>query len=137
MALHYSYQVVHCADGRQVHAPMILVKLQGRRSVNTLALIDSGAERCVVPGSLAKDMGLVEMKPSSALGIGGTVPSFESEMEVTLSKVDESLSVIVPVTVVQDQEDFPVLLGREAFFDCFAITFDQSNDLITLDANPG
>jgi len=67
-----------------------------------------------------------------AYGIGGKVKSIESRVKITVKEGHEKYDFSIPVKVILDNYDFPILLGRAGFFDRFVITFDQENEKISL-----
>lgn len=68
----------------------------------------------------------------SAYGIGGKVDSTQTSMNITIEKVHEHYNFQTPVKVILGNYDFPVLLGRDGFFDKFIISFDQNKERISL-----
>ena len=96
-------------------------------------MLDSGADISAIPKSIAELLGLnLDTKITSAYGIGGRVKSVESSVKVIVQKRHERYSFNLPVKVVLDEYDFPILLGRLGFFDKFVITFDQENERVLL-----
>ncbi len=103
------------AYNRQVEppAPFIHVSLKcletGKFVDNVPALIDSGADRTVIPGGLVGLLALVPLEMFDVAGLGGQVFS------VPAYKVELTIRTLVPqkaVLIAHDQEPF-VLLGRD------------------------
>jgi len=69
---------------------------------------------------------------TTAYGIGGKVDSIETTININIEKGHESHNITLPVKVIIGNYDFPVLLGRDGFFDEFLITFNQKNKKIIL-----
>ncbi len=53
-------------------------------------------------------------------------------MKIQLAQGHEKYVFKLPVKVILDDYDFPVLLGRVGFFDKFVIKFDQRYQKISL-----
>ena len=122
MTISFRYKSVKRPDGTLVKTPSIPVTLAGKESFDTIALLDSGADISAIPKSIAELLGLnLDTRITSAYGIGGRVKSVESSVNVIVQKGHERYSFNLPVKVVLDEYDFPILLGRLGFFDKFVI----------------
>lgn len=133
MALTFNYKSVKRPDGTIVKIPSIPIILAGKISLETIGLIDSGADVSAMPKELAELLGLDLTKPrDSAFGIGGEVESIETKAKIIIEKGHEKYSFQIPVKVILGNYDFPVLLGRIGFFDQFIISFDESKEKILL-----
>lgn len=133
MTISFRYKNIKRPNGTLVKTPSIPVTLAGKESFETVALIDSGADVSAIPKSIAELLGLnLESKITSAYGIGGKVNSVESSARILIQKGHERYSFNLPLKVILDEYDFPILLGRLGFFDKFVITFDQENERILL-----
>lgn len=96
-------------------------------------MLDSGADISAIPKSIAELLGLnFEGKITLAYGIGGKVKSVESEVRVLVQKGHERYEFNLPVKIILDDYNFPILLGRQGFFNKFVITFDQENEKVFL-----
>jgi len=71
-------------------------------------------------------------KITSAFGIGGKVDSIESKMNIIIEKGHEHYPLEIPVKVILGEYDFPILLGREEFFNNFVISFHQKDQKLFL-----
>lgn len=86
-----------------------------------------------MPKSLAELLGIkLDGIPSFAYGIGGKVKSIDSIVKILVHKGHESYTFTIPIKIIMDDYDFPILLGIEGFFDKFVITFDQKNEKVLL-----
>lgn len=133
MALSFKYKTVERPDGTKVKTPSIPLILKGKESFETIALLDSGADISAIPLAIAEILGLdLKHEKRPAYGIGGKVDSIETKMEIIIEKGHERYDFQIPVKVIIDKYEFPVLLGRAGFFDRFIISFDQKNERIGL-----
>ena len=134
MTLNFKYKTVKRPDGSETRTPSIPIILHGETiKFNTIGLIDSGADISAISKDLADLLGInLGNNVISAFGIGGKVDSIESKLKLTLEKGHESYFLEIPVKVILGNFDFPILLGREGFFEEFVISFHQSQEKVTL-----
>lgn len=133
MTLNFNYKTVHRPDSTPVKTPSIPIVLVGEEKIDTIALIDSGADISAIPEKFAEILGLdIKGKSAPTFGIGGRVNAVDTTMGIQLEKGHEKYSFRIPVKVIFGNYDFPVLLGRAGFFDKFIISFDQSKEKISL-----
>lgn len=133
MTIVFKYKTVKRPDGTEVKTPSIPVLLGDKEKLETIALLDSGADISAIPKDLAEILGLdLSGKITPAFGIGGKVDAVSTKMIVTVEKGHEHYTFEVPVKVILGNYDFPVLLGRAGFFNKFVISFDQTKEKISL-----
>ena len=133
MTLSFKYKTVKRPDGTEVKTPSIPVLLSNKQKFETIALIDSGADISAIPRALAEILDLdINGEHHYAYGLGGKVACTQTTMEITIEKGHEKYSFRIPVKVILENYDFPVLLGRSGFFDKFIISFDQKNERVLL-----
>ncbi|MBR9699073.1 hypothetical protein GOV09_01290 [Candidatus Woesearchaeota archaeon] len=133
MTISFKYKAVSRPDGTQVKTPSIPVTLRGKEIFETIALVDSGADISAISQDLAEILGIrLSGAKSPAFGIGGKVDSVETNMGISIQKGHERYSFQMPVKVILGKYDFPVLLGRTGFFEKFVISFDESQEKISL-----
>ena len=133
MTITFRYKAVKRPDGTLVKTPSIPITLIGKESFDTIALLDSGADISAIPKSIAELLGLnIKRNVVFAYGIGGKVRSIETTIRTIVQKGHEKYSFNLPVKVILDDYNFPILLGRSGFFDEFVITFDQENEKVLL-----
>lgn len=133
MALSFRYKEVRRPDGTAVKCPIIPVQLAGKDLFTTTALLDSGADVSAMPLAIAEAIGLdLTGVPGNSFGIGGKVKSVQSTVRVAVEKGHERYVFTLPVMVIYDDYQFPVILGRKGFFSQFLITFDEENERVTL-----
>ena len=114
MTILFRYHRVPRDDGTLVDAPYIPVWIKDRhqRTREVLALIDSGADSCVLPNDMAEFLGLKqENEEQSTAGIGGPVKVRRSKLSLTVKNERERYDITVPVLVAQDTNiDIPLIL---------------------------
>lgn len=136
MSIIFRYAHVPRQDGTLRKAPFIPIQITNKfgRSMQVVALLDSGADTTVVPKDLAELLGLKEeLTETETGGIGGKVSVKKSKLRFIVNGRRESYSLEVPVLVLQDPDaDVPLLLGRHSFFEYFHITFKQNEEKIVL-----
>lgn len=133
MTLVFRYKKILRPDGSQIKTPSIPVTVYGKERIDTLALIDSGADVSAMPQALAEVLGLeLSSNLQSAFGIGGEVHAVETKLTLRIQQGHEHYVFEVPLKVVMGDVDFPFLLGRAGFFERFTITFEQSQERILL-----
>ena len=134
MTLTFKYKTIKRSDNTETRTPSIPITLIGKSiRFNTLSLIDSGADISVIPKDVAELLGLdLNKEKDSAYGIGGRVESIETNINITIEKGHESYNLQMPIKVILGNYDFPILLGREGFFEEFVISFYQGERKVTL-----
>ena len=133
MAISFRYKTVKRPDGTLVKTPSIPITLIGKENFDTVALLDSGADISAIPKSIGELLGVdLNGQVDYAYGIGGKVKSIETSVRISVQKGHEHYNFILPVKVILDDYNFPILLGRAGFFDEFVITFDQENEKVLL-----
>lgn len=114
--------------------PRLTVHLTTDRSiVATAALLDSGADRTIVPDFVADVLELQKGTPVKTSGIGGVTNGFESVVDITFVDSSQNKEIVeeVPVYILKGVSD--VVIGRRKIFDFFRITFEQFNNKIMLE----
>ena len=133
MTISFKYKTVKRPDGTKVKTPSIPILLKGKENFDTLGLLDSGADISAMPKAIADILGLdLKRKRTPAYGIGGKVDSVETKVNIAVEKGHERYNFQIPIKVIYGNYDFPVLLGRAGFFDKFIISFDQSQEKVSL-----
>lgn len=135
MTLIYKYKTVNRPDGTTAKCPCIPAVLSGSEErLETVCILDSGAETCTIPLEVAEVLGLELSEPKDAWGVGGRVESYSSKMTVLVKgERDEKYCFVVPVYVIDGQ--FTCLIGRASFFNRFVITIDEKNQRVKLKRN--
>ncbi|MFC1691599.1 retropepsin-like aspartic protease [Nanoarchaeota archaeon] len=133
MTIIFNYKTVKRPDGTKVKTPSIPILLSEKEKIETVALLDSGADISAVPKDIAEILGLdLRKKHTPAFGIGGRTDAVDTTMKITISKGHEIYNFRIPVKVILGNYDFPVLLGRAGFFDKFVISFNQIQEKVSL-----
>src|SRR3989344_8165767 len=117
------------------HVPAIPVTLIGANTrIDIIGLLDSGADFSAIPKEIAEVLGLdLSSKPEDIGGIGGDVAAIKKRMQINVNKSKEDYTFQVEVYAVEKlEEDFPVLIGRQGFFEQFKITFTEAERKIHL-----
>ena len=134
MTLNFRYKIIKRPDGTESKTPSIPITLIGTSTrFDSIALIDSGADISAIPKDIAELLGInINKEITQAFGIGGKVDSVESKMNIIVEKGHEHYPLELPVKIILGEYDFPILLGREGFFDNFIISFYQEDKKVSL-----
>lgn len=136
MSIIFRYVHVPRADGTLRQAPFIPILVTNKfgRTMEIVALLDSGADNTVIPKDLAEILDLKEHEIEGETGgIGGKVKVRTSRLHFRIKGDREDYSLDVPALVLQNPDsDVPLLLGRHGFFEHFHITFKQDEEKIIL-----
>jgi len=133
MVLSFRYKSVKRPDGSSVKAPMIPLTIFGKENIDTVGLLDSGADISAISKDMAELLGLkLDGKVDSAFGIGGKVKSVQTSINILINYAHEQYKINLPIKVILDNYSFPLLLGRARFFDEFIITFNQQKEKVIL-----
>lgn len=137
MTLVYKYKkIIGRPISEETKTPLLPIIISGTQSIDTLAIPDSGADITAIPLSLAESIGLdLSANKDKCVGIGGWVNSIPSTMNIKIGNEHENYSFMIPVKVILDKYDFPILLGRLGFFDKFIISFDEKKQKVKLKRN--
>ena len=121
--------------------PMLSVWLShGEKKIHTLALLDSGADDCLFPALLGREIGLEveEGKKQFFSGVGsaGNVSYFhEVKLAFKLNEHPFEFECHAGFPTAMDLVKFG-LLGRYGFFDLFKrLAFDAENSLVEITAD--
>lgn len=97
------------------------------------ALLDSGADYCLLPKTIGLDLGLkMPTKPSgTSHGVGGEVPV----KHVRLNLLIGSFKLKTTFAWFYTQDNIPVIIGRKGIFDQFNIDFRQKEGKIIFRKN--
>jgi hypothetical protein len=121
--------------GHERRRPIIPVTFSnGEETVETTALLDSGADFVALTKDIVEALGLDLNGPRenciTLLGSGGAV---EVPVTIRIAQGHENYVLTVPAKVfIIENNDTPPLLGRIGFFDEFEITFNQQKEKIWL-----
>lgn len=133
MTISFKYKTIKRPDGTFVRTPSIPIVFNGKEKFETIALLDSGADISAISQDVAEILGLdLSSEKEPAFGIGGKVDSVSSKVSIKVEKGHEHYSFQIPVKVILGDYDFPPLLGRAGFFNKFVISFDQTQEKVSL-----
>ena len=121
--------------GNEIFArPFVSLKLSSPYGeAEVFALIDSGADRTIIPSYFAEELHLEIGHRIETRGLGGVAEGYESTITIKFSDIQGEREVIedVPVYVLDDFED--VIIGRKKIFEMFRVIFEQLNNRILLE----
>ncbi|MDD3275763.1 MAG: hypothetical protein PHP93_01790 [Kiritimatiellales bacterium] len=134
----YSFQTP--TDACRVYLPIRLSNPKTGSSTDIeMALVDTGADSCVIPGSLAGALGHnlkhKAIRPSPTLGINGThVDTYGHTFRLELLGPDAETVVWSNDRTVIDciEAEVPILLGTQDFLANFKITIDYPAQKVVL-----
>ncbi len=108
--------------------PIVSVILTHRESTSIMALVDSGADRCLFDAEVGKDIGLnVESGEVEYFGgIGESrVKAFVHKVQLQVVDIDKTVEVPIGFTMNLGVSG---ILGQDGFFDAFRIKFERDHD---------
>ncbi len=112
--------------------PFIPVKLRvGGNEIQELAMIDSGADVCVLPHQSGVNLGALWEDQYEIVGLSGLTENLESR-SITLNLTVGNLPSIMVPFAWTNTDDLPVILGQSGFFSLFDICFYRSRGEIAL-----
>ena len=117
-----------------VYRPRIPVRLtKSGITIEVFALIDSGADRTVIPAAWADALKLEKGKEIETSGISGSIEGYESWIDLIFTDDQGKSEKIsrIPVYVLYEFND--VVIGRNKIFDIFRITFEKLTNRIIFD----
>ena len=106
--------------------------------LKVLALVDSGADICFIPRSIANilQLELDENTKKETIGAGGKFTTYRSKMYLEISYKGERVGVDT-VDVAFPEKDPPnveikrnILIGRKGLFDKYQITFNEKQQTL-------
>lgn len=125
----YQYLTVLNSDpnGKHFHRPVVDVEIFGpKNNINTLALLDSGADNCLFHLEYAKAIGidLDKCKKSATTGVeGGKMEIYLTEVTIKVKGLEK---IKVPIGFI-DSKSVNGLLGQIGFFDLNRIKFERDH----------
>lgn len=140
MTIVFRYSESNAFNGTSCLRPMIpVVFSNGNEKIESVALLDSGADMSAIDYRIAKSIGInLEGERVKSFGVSGSIDSVIKTIDVTISKDHEKYSFSMPIRVLLTNENThitPTLLGRKGFFEHFKITFDESSKKVSLKSN--
>ena len=120
--------------GRKSSRPLVRLTLaNGPHRLSCSAILDSGADFCAFPLSLARPLGLdpSAVVPDSTYGLGTySAPTYFHNVQIDLPGT-AAFDVYAGFTEALDQWGFG-LLGQTGFLERFKITFDLLNGVFEI-----
>ncbi len=134
MVMTFSYKTIDRKEQGIEKAPVIPVTIIGNNeSVDTMGLLDSGADFSAMPKELAEILGVdLNGKKEDIGGISGSVEAVEKHINISIKKGHENYYLHIPVKIILSNTNIPFILWRNGFFNEFLITFDESSLKISL-----
>ncbi len=118
------------------YTPSIPVTLiNNGKSVDVVALLDSGADVSFIPRGIAEilDIDISKGKRTPTVGLGGEIETIDAKISVLVQNAHERYRFSIATKIpVEDKDRFPIILGRRDFFDKFDIVFKEKERKIIL-----
>ena len=121
-------------EGTTIYRPRFKVHVATNKATAvSYGLIDSGADRTIIPEPLARFLGMPKGQVVYTAGIGGQAEVYESIIDIIFIDETNKTEKIaqVPVYVIPNFRD--IVIGRNKIFDEFRVTFEQVNNKIVLE----
>ena len=111
------------SSGRSSILPYLPLTLtNGKRSIEVMALLDTGASVSVLPYQIGLQLGAIWENQTVQIPLSGNLAHSESRGLVLTGKVAHFLPVLLAFAWVQ-AKDIPVILGHMNFFAEFNVCF--------------
>jgi len=126
----FPYTSIKRANGVSHKGPYIpiFIRHPEGKLLRFLALIDSGADSCVISKSTADLLQIKYGKEEETEGIGGKAKGCWGKFSFVIEGEHEKhIFNHSKVFILQDDLDVPILLGRNPFFDKFEISFVKNS----------
>lgn len=137
MKFQYTSTISTNTKGKLTKRPIVELELIGKtENINTLGLIDSGADTTMMNIEYANVLGIDLSKSvrKEFLGIGDAkVTTYISKVDMKVKHFDKIITTPVAFT---DSPSVDILLGQEDFFECFRIKFEKDHDAFDLSLSP-
>ncbi len=129
-------------ENKNKKIPLIPVRIHAKEDVETLGLIDSGADYTVIPYSMAEALGipLDKNQAEKVAGIGGLHEAFPCRISISITGRGEhsTTKLELPAFAIKSENQEPfLLLGRIGFFNKFEITVKENEEKIILKKTNG
>jgi hypothetical protein len=116
--------------------PYVPIKLtNGDIEIQTVGLVDSGADICAINEALARNLGLeMTNRSTRTIGIGSAMQSCSTQITLGLETPDENIMFELPIRIlIGDRTCHYPILGRDGFFTTFRVTVDEKNETVGLE----
>ena len=136
MAITFKYPLINRPTPYDsIRLPTIPLTLYGNNgsSLDTVALIDSGADVTTLPKEIGELLELdLKSNKTEVRGIGGTLAVVDERIMVKIGNAHETYRLRIPVMVpLTDSKTVPeILLGRAGIFNQFDIIFKERDEKI-------
>ncbi len=136
MSYTFKYLTVERPNLPPAKGPYLSITLHGPegRVLNVYALVDSGADTCAMPKSVAEILGLdLDAAEGSNVGTAsGSIMAKKVNVNITIHLTHEKKTILAPFNVIMSDYEPPVILGRAGFFDRFYVSFDEKEKRFSL-----
>jgi len=101
--------------------------------IEAVAMVDSGSDFLILSKSIAEilKLELKEDEKGKMIGVGGSIPSYSTKVEVSVEYGYGHIGIVIDAKVI-DSDIFPVLLGRQGFFDRFEVTINEKEQYVKI-----
>lgn len=129
------FQYKHTVDDR--YRPIIPIELgHSGQTIRYEVLVDSGADRCILPGDIGRAIGL-DIESGESFKLGGVTGQPETGyfhmVTIRVGKYSYRTTVGFMDTM---RDDAFGMVGQKGFFDRFAVKFDYSEHKLILHKKP-
>lgn len=131
----YKYTVVAGAEtvaGKFVKRPVVEIEISHKKQARKfLAVIDSGADNILMPSYIADVLGIDRRgsRRYSVMGISmEPIEGFIADVDFRVRNQSDTFTA--PVVFIDN--NIPILLGQEGFFDEYRIKFEKDHDVFEI-----
>ena len=115
--------------------PLLPLKLSFKENKTPYieGLLDSGSDGLLIPKNIAIFLELPDLGVAKSSGVGGKFKGHRTQVELKIGRGGREINFGLVNAIVPDEEqDIPILIGRNPVFDEFQVIFEEFNKTIHL-----
>jgi len=116
---------------------VLVIYRQGRRALQTDALLDTGAHFSHFDAEIALALGIALTGPTEKTrGLNGKVDTYSRNLELKFPPLREPVRCEIRFQVGLNKNGLPNLVGRTGVFNLLQIGFDEAQEKVYMARNP-
>ncbi len=131
MSFSFKYKSVILKSGAVIRRPIIPFTAIEKERLALFGMLDSGSDNTIIPMEIASTLGIEFTGDNEIFGIvRSPVKAKEGKLSINFGKGNEIYEFQIPILVPLLEENVPIIIGREGFFNYFKITFNEAEKKI-------